>query len=126
MDQDKAKLRELLLEKYPALQANKPMHRFIPHRLINESKEMGFTDKIVLPVVMAFVRDHDRLNATLNPLEEYVYNLEGEPCEFIQESDRQYAELHLENQRKQRLASLKRRRARRSKQEAEAQAEPTI
>jgi len=123
MDPDKAKLRELLLEKYPALQANKPMHRFIPHRLINEAQAMGFSDKIVLPVVMALVRDHDRLNAMLNPLEEYVYNLEGEPCEFIQESDRQYAELHLENQRKQKLAYLKRRREKQSSQEAET--EPT-
>jgi hypothetical protein len=123
MDQDKAKLRELLLEKYPALQANKPLHGFVPHRLINEAKEMGFSDKIVLPVVMALVRDHDRLNAMLNPLEEYVYNLEGQPCEFIQESNRQYAELHLENQRKQKLAWLKKKREKQSSQEPEA--EPT-
>jgi len=49
---------------------------------------MGFGDEIVLPVVVALARSHERFNATLNPLEEYVYNLEGEPCEFIQDTDR--------------------------------------
>ncbi len=35
MYQDKVKLKELLLEKYPVLQENKPMPGFIMHRLIN-------------------------------------------------------------------------------------------
>lgn len=126
MYQDKVKLKELLLEKYPALQENKPMPGFIMHRLIHEAQEMGFGDEIVVPVVVALARDPERLKATLNPLEEYVYNLEGEPCEFIQDTDRHYAKLHLDNQKKQRLAVLKRKRKfdRRANQEAEPLAAP--